>query len=142
MRKPVASAVLAVVLIASFVASAAASAEKVGPPNRITVLGDSISRGYNSQGSGCVIADCTANNWATGSNPAPNSYLRRLQVINPAAVSSAGGNGNHAVSGAKMTNLNTQALNAIATNPDLVLILMGANDVCASSVANMTAVTT
>src|SRR5205823_6099387 len=47
----------------------------------------------------------------------------------------------NAVTGAKVADLNGQALNAVATNPDLVLILIGANDVCTSSEAAMTSVT-
>src|SRR5690349_14366483 len=122
MRKLAASTVLALFLATASVATAAAPA-KVGPPSRITALGDSITRGFNSQGPGCVIlSDCTSNSWSTGSNTAVNSYLRRVQAINPAAVSSVGGTGNNAVTGAKVADLNGQALNAVATNPDLVLI--------------------
>src|SRR6476469_7585194 len=130
---------LALVCIAA--SSTAAAPAKVGPPSRITALGDSIKRGFNSQGPGCVIlSDCTSNSWSTGSNAAVNSYLRRVQAINPSAVASNGGTGNNAVTGAKVADLNGQALNAVATNPDLVLILIGANDVCTSSEGAMTSV--
>src|SRR4051794_1647733 len=128
MRKLVASVALVVFLAAASVASAAAPAQ-VGPPSRITALGDSITRGYDSQGSGCTaFADCTAFSWATGNNTTVNSYLRRVQAINPSAVSSVGGTGNNAVTGAKVADLNGQARNAVAANPDLVLIPIGAND--------------
>src|SRR3954471_10000176 len=106
MRKLAASVALALILVASSVAHAAAPA-KVGPPSRITALGDSITRGYDSQGSGCVaFSDCTAFSWATGSNATVNSYLRRVQALNPAAVSSVGGSGNNGVTGAKVADLN------------------------------------
>src|SRR4051794_16195115 len=141
MRKLVASVVLAIFFAAASVASAAAPA-KIGPPSRITALGDSITRGYDSQGSGCVaFSDCTGFSWATGNNATVNSYLRRVQAINPSAVSSVGGTGNNGVTGAKVADLNGQAINAVATNPDLVLILIGANDVCTSSEGAMTTVT-
>jgi lysophospholipase L1-like esterase len=123
---------------------AQASPEKVGPPTRVTALGDSITRGYNSQGVGCVnLVDCPANSWATGDNAGVNSYLTRVKVLNPAAVQSNTVRGNDAVTGAKMAGLagpTGQAANAIVGNPDLVLIEIGANDVCTSSEATMTSV--
>jgi lysophospholipase L1-like esterase len=122
--------------------TASATPAKVGPPSRVTALGDSITRAYDSQGSGCVaFTDCPAFSWATGSNATVNSYFRRLQVINPSAVLSNSVRGNDAVTGAKVADLNGQATAAIAGNPDLVLILIGANDVCTSSEAAMTSVT-
>jgi lysophospholipase L1-like esterase len=140
MRTRVVSVVLAMFLVVVGAAQAAAPA-KVGPPTRITALGDSITRGYDSQGSGCVaFSDCTAFSWATGNNATVNSYLRRVQALNPSAVSSVGGTGNNGVTGAKVADLNGQAINAVATNPDMVLILIGANDVCTGSEAAMTTV--
>jgi lysophospholipase L1-like esterase len=141
MRRLVAFTALAVFLAAASVAAAATPA-KVGPPNRITALGDSITRGYDSQGSGCTaFSDCQAFSWATGSNAAVNSYFRRVQAINPSVVLSNAVRGNDAVTGAKVGDLNGQAINAVAGNPDLVLILIGANDVCTSSEGAMTSVT-
>src|SRR5438270_1550146 len=144
----------AFVLIAIFstlvLAAAVADAEvaKVGPPSSIDALGDSITRGYDSQGSGCgSFADCPANSWATGTNSGVNSYYTRVKALNPSVVlaqpvktSTTGGN--DAVTGAKMVNLLSQAENAVAApnKPDEVLILMGANDVCTSSEATMTPV--
>src|SRR5258706_5007908 len=137
------AAALAIVLaFMSLATTAGATLAKVGPRSRVTALGDSITRGYDSQGSGCVgFSDCPAFSWATGSNATVNSYFRRLQAVNPSAVLSNPTRGNDAVTGAKVGDLNGQALNAIAGNPDLVLILIGANDVCTSSEAAMTSVT-
>ncbi|MDQ1651429.1 MAG: hypothetical protein QOI35_629 [Cryptosporangiaceae bacterium] len=136
------AAVAACSLTAASVAQA--SPAKVGPPSRITALGDSITRGYNSQGAGCIaFSDCPANSWATGTNAGVNSYLARVKVLNPAAVQSNPTRGNDAVTGAKMANLagpTGQAQTAVAGNPDLVLIEIGANDVCTSSEAAMTSV--
>src|SRR6476661_3334788 len=104
MRKLVAVTAIAV-SACLFAASAAgaASPAKIGPPSRITALGDSITRGYDSQGSGCTaFSDCQAFSWATGSNATVNSYFRRLQVINPSAVLSNPVRGNDAVTGAKV----------------------------------------
>jgi lysophospholipase L1-like esterase len=124
--------------------TAQATPAKVGPPSRVTALGDSITRGYNSQGSGCIpFVDCPANSWATGTNSAVNSYLTRVKALNPSAVQSNPVRGNDAVTGAKMAGVagpTGQAQTAVAGNPDLVLIEIGANDVCTSTEAAMTSV--
>src|SRR3954452_6065797 len=116
MRKLVASVALVVFLAAASVASAAAPA-KIGPPTRITALGDSITRGYDSQGSGCgALADCQAFSWATGTNATVNSYFRRVQAINPTVVLSNPVRGNDGVTGAKVGDLNGQAITATTGN--------------------------
>jgi lysophospholipase L1-like esterase len=125
---------------------ALASPAKVGPPTSIDALGDSITRGYNSQGVGCgTLADCPANSWATGSNAAVNSYFTRVKALNPSVVlarpqTSSTAGGNDAITGAKMANLPAEATNAVnaPNKPDQVMILLGANDVCTSSEATMT----
>jgi lysophospholipase L1-like esterase len=129
-------------------ATAQASPAKVGPPTSIDALGDSITRGYDSTGSGCgAFADCPAFSWATGTNTGVNSYYLRVKALNPSVllarpITSGTAGGNDAVTGAKMTNLVSQATNAVnaPNKPDQVLILLGANDVCTSSEAAMTSV--
>ena len=142
--------VLSVVVLLTMVlaAKAHATAATVGPPHSIDALGDSITRGYDSQGSGCgSFADCPANSWATGTNAGVNSYYNRVKALNPTVVlarpiKSSTEGGNDAVTGAKMGNLLSQAENAVAApnKPDQVLVLMGANDVCTSTEASMTTV--
>ncbi len=129
-------------------APAGATPAKVGPSTSIDALGDSITRGYDSQGTGCgALADCPANSWATGTNAGLNSYYVRTKVLNPSVVlaqpvktSTTGGN--DAVTGAKMGDLPGQAKNAVKApnTPDQVLILLGANDICTSTEASMTSV--
>jgi lysophospholipase L1-like esterase len=141
------SALLALGALAA-AAPAAATPAKVGPSTSIDALGDSITRGYDSQGTGCgAFADCPANSWATGTNAGLNSYYVRTKALNPSVVlaqpvktSTTGGN--DAVTGAKMGDLPGQAKNAVkAPNaPDQVLILLGANDICTSTEASMTSV--
>jgi lysophospholipase L1-like esterase len=129
-------------------ANAHATAATVGPPHSIDALGDSITRGYDSQGTGCgTLADCPANSWATGTNSGVNSYYNRVKALNPSVllarpIKSSTEGGNDAVTGAKMANLLSQAENAVAApnKPDEVLVLMGANDVCTSTEASMTSV--
>ena len=140
LRACVALMALAVLVSA---APAAASPQKVGPPTSITALGDSITRGYNSQGSGCTaFSDCQEFSWATGGNATVNSYYNRVKALNPSVVRSNPTSGNDAVTGAKMSALAEQATKAVKGNPDLVLIEMGANDVCTSSEATLTPVAT
>ena len=127
---------------------AGATPAKVGPSTSIDALGDSITRGYDSQGTGCgALADCPANSWATGTNAGLNSYYVRTKAVNPSVVlaqpvktSTTGGN--DAVTGAKMGDLPGQAKNAVKApnTPDQVLILLGANDICTSTEASMTSV--
>jgi lysophospholipase L1-like esterase len=131
-------------------ASAQATPAKVGPSTSIDALGDSITRGYDSQGPGCgSFVDCPTNSWATGTNAAVNSYYTRLKALNPLLllarpVTSSTAGGNDAVTGAKMTNMVGQATNAVnaPNKPDQVMVLLGANDVCTSSEASMTPVAT
>jgi lysophospholipase L1-like esterase len=127
---------------------AGATPAKVGPSTSIDALGDSITRGYDSQGSGCgTLADCPANSWATGTNAGVNSYYTRLKALNPSVllaqpVKTSTTGGNDAVTGAKMGDLPGQAKNAVnaPNTPDQVMILLGANDVCTSTEASMTSV--
>jgi lysophospholipase L1-like esterase len=139
--------ILAIGLITS-VAPAAATPEKVGPSTSIDALGDSITRGYNSQGSGCTsLQDCPANSWATGTNVGVNSYFARTKALNSTVlmaqpIKTATTGGNDAVTGAKMNGLPGQATNAVnaPNKPDQVWILLGANDVCTTSEATLTSV--
>jgi lysophospholipase L1-like esterase len=143
-------ALLSVLLLAmmAFAGGAHATTATVGPPKSIDALGDSITRGFDSQGSGCgAFADCPANSWATGTNSGVNSYYTRVKALNPTVllarpITSSTAGGNDAKTGAKMSELPEQASNAVSApnKPDQVLILMGANDVCTSSEAGMTSV--
>jgi len=119
------------VVVVAFTALTATAA----PPaaSSIAALGDSITRAFDT----CSIAytDCPANSWSTGTNTAVNSWYQRLLVTSP---SISGHNYNDAKTGAKMVDLNGQAQTAVSQKADVVTILMGANDVCTSSVAAMT----
>ena len=125
-------------------APAHATPAKIGPPNVMTALGDSITRGFHT---GSLLQDVPANSWATGTNATVNSLCLRIKALNPAlpcGASNPPNGGNDAVTGAKAAGTNAQAVNAVARNPkpELVTILIGANDVCASSQAGMTSIAT
>lgn len=100
-------------------------------PSSIASTGDSITRAFND----CWFPyiDCPAASWSTGT--ASYSQYRRLQSVNPAIT---GRSYNHAVSGADMADLAGQVQGVIGRGAQYVTILMGANDVCASSEAGMT----
>ena len=104
-------------------------------PNSIASTGDSITRAFND----CWFpyVDCPAASWSTGTSS--YSHYRRIQSANPAI---GGRSYNHAVTGADMADLYGQVQGVIGRGAEYVTILMGANDVCASSEAAMTPVAT
>jgi lysophospholipase L1-like esterase len=109
----------------------AGPADATKPPRVMAALGDSITRAYNTTGNGCPTGpglDCPKNSWATGTNPAVDSFRERLDAISPQPLTAY----NDAVSGARAVNLLSQAEVAASQDPELVLIEIGANDACAS----------
>jgi lysophospholipase L1-like esterase len=117
---------------------AAAAAEDTTPqlPNSIAAIGDSMTQATDVC---CWYGDHPANSWSTGSASwdAIRSHYERIRARNPAVV---GHNYNGSVSGARMADAPGQASRAVAQGAGYVTILMGANDVCASSLESMTSV--
>ncbi|MEN3583006.1 SGNH/GDSL hydrolase family protein [Streptomyces sp. ZYX-F-203] len=101
-------------------------------PDSLAAVGDSITRGFDAC---AVLADCPEVSWATGSRPEVDSLAVRL--LGPDATRHSW---NHAVSGARMADLAGQMERAAAHRPALVTVLMGANDACRDTVAEMTSV--
>jgi lysophospholipase L1-like esterase len=102
-----------------------------GPASTVAVLGDSLSRGFNA----CDhYGDCPAVSWAGGRDARIDSVADRLaaQTDGPVQVH------NFAKSGALVSDLDRQVTLALATKPDLVTLLIGANDVCRSTLDEMT----
>jgi len=106
-------------------------------PSSMDALGDSITRAFNT--CSFPFTDCTQNSWATGTSSSVNSFYSRLLKLNR---NINGRNYNDAVTGAKMTDLQGQASNAVSRGAQLVTIEMGSNDACTSSTSNMTDVAT
>jgi lysophospholipase L1-like esterase len=106
-------------------------------PNSMAALGNSITRGFNS--GPLSYQDNPTHSWSTGTNANVRSHYLRILAANPAI---AGKNFNDARSGAKMADLAGQAAVANAQHVDYITILMGGNDVCASSESAMTPVAT
>lgn len=105
-------------------------------PSSMSALGDSITRAFNAAG---WFVDYPARSWTTGTDSGVNSHYLRIKAKNSAITNK---NYNDAKSGAEMIDLNGQAQTAVGRGVQYVTILMGANDVCASSEAGMTPVTT
>jgi lysophospholipase L1-like esterase len=121
---------LSALMISFALLAGTAQATKV--PRVMAALGDSITRAYNTTGDGCPTGpglDCPKNSWATGTNPAVDSFRERLDAISPQPLTAY----NDAVSGARAVNLLSQAQVAAGQDPELVLIEIGANDACAST---------
>lgn len=101
-------------------------------PASVAAVGDSITVGFDACS---VLSDCPAVSWATGTDPAVNSVARRL-VKDPATQS-----WNFAKTGALMRDLPAQVEQAVRKRPELVTVLVGANDACRTDVGAMTTTT-
>jgi lysophospholipase L1-like esterase len=95
------------------------------------VLGDSISLGVNACGQ---PGECTAASWVMGSEASVDSLATRIARETGHRPAIANG----AVSGGTITTLLQTAPSVVAAKPQLVTILIGANDACRPSVAAMT----
>ncbi|AEN09797.1 MULTISPECIES: SGNH/GDSL hydrolase family protein [unclassified Streptomyces] len=102
-------------------------------PASVAAVGDSITRGFDACS---VLADCPEVSWATGTDDAVRSLALRLLGPSKAASHSW----NHAVSGARMAQLPEQMALAAKERPELVTVMIGANDACRDSVELMTPV--
>ncbi|MFJ4519976.1 SGNH/GDSL hydrolase family protein [Streptomyces sp. NPDC088810] len=102
-------------------------------PDSIAAVGDSITRGFDA----CtVLSDCPEVSWATGGDARVDSLAVRLLGVTRAAEHSW----NYAVTGARMADLPEQMEQAAAHSPELVTVMVGANDACRSSASAMTSV--
>ncbi|MFJ9866024.1 SGNH/GDSL hydrolase family protein [Streptomyces sp. NPDC101165] len=102
-------------------------------PDSIAAVGDSITRGFDA----CtVLSDCPEVSWATGSDATVDSLAVRLLGVTGAAERSW----NYAVTGARMADLPEQMAQAATRAPQLVTVMVGANDACRSSARAMTSV--
>ncbi|MFP3991158.1 SGNH/GDSL hydrolase family protein [Streptomyces sp. E11-3] len=122
----------------SAVAKSAPSAEPTPQwnpePASMAAVGDSITRAFNT----CkVLADCPEESWATGTDDEVRSLATRLLGKDAADQS-----WNYARSGARVSALTEQMKQAAEKSPELVTVLIGANDACRGDVTAMTPVST
>ncbi|MFF4309815.1 SGNH/GDSL hydrolase family protein [Streptomyces sp. 900105755] len=102
-------------------------------PASIAAVGDSITRGFDA----CtVLSDCPEVSWATGTSEQVDSLAVRLLGRAQAADHSW----NYAETGARMADLPGQMADAAVRRPQLVTVMVGANDACRTSVRAMTPV--
>ncbi|GAA1901997.1 SGNH/GDSL hydrolase family protein [Streptomyces sodiiphilus] len=115
-------------------------------PESIAAIGDSITRAFDACS---FLADCPEVSWATGSDEdVPSLAQMLLPASATAGTGEAGGTGgerqtagrvwNEAESGAVMADLPEQARRAAAWDPELVTVLIGANDACTRDLETMT----
>lgn len=125
---------LVAALVAALITLSPTPAQAAPYPTKMAALGDSITRGFNACG---WYVDCPSRSWATGTDSNVNSHYQRLRASEPGLE---GNNANNAKTGATSYDLVRQASQAVATNPDYIAILIGANDACAGTEAGMTSV--
>ncbi|CBG73417.1 MULTISPECIES: SGNH/GDSL hydrolase family protein [Streptomyces] len=102
-------------------------------PGSLAAVGDSITRGFDA----CqVLSDCPEVSWATGTKASVDSLAVRLLGESGATRRSW----NYAVTGARMADLPSQMARAVAREPELVTVMIGANDACRATAAAMTPV--
>jgi lysophospholipase L1-like esterase len=119
---------IAVVLVIGLTLTGSGVAQAAEPPipASMAALGDSITTGYNTGPSS--FQDYPAGSWSTGT-----VLHSHANLLGPATVAF-----NYAVSGTKMADLKTQAEKAAVQGASYVTILMGGNDLCTKTVADMT----
>jgi lysophospholipase L1-like esterase len=127
--------VVAFLVVGVVGATAPASAETgQRAPNSMAALGDSITRGFNACG---WYLSCPSRSWSTGTYQSVNSHYRRILATNP---SIQGHQFNNSSNGARVSDLNRQAQQAVSQQAEYVTILIGANDACTSTESGMTSV--
>ena len=97
-------------------------------PASLAAIGDSITTAFDACS---VLSDCPEVSWATGTDTAVPSVAQQLGVDE---------SWNHAEAGARMADLPDQARRAVQDRPELLTVLIGANDVCARTPEAMTEV--
>ncbi|PPF30982.1 hypothetical protein C5D07_05845 [Rathayibacter tritici] len=114
---------------AAFVPTGAATAADA-PQVSLLALGDSTTRAFTACGS---FADCPDRSWSTGSDPAVDSFARRLQDSRPwTTVSTA----NFAQSGNTVSQVPARVAAAVSAgvHPNVITLLVGGNDLCGPNV--------
>lgn len=103
-------------------------------PNSMAAMGDSITRGFNTCG---FFVDCERRSWSTGSDTEADSHYNGLLGQNPAIKGNAH---NNAKTGAVAADMKGQAEATVKQKVDYVTMLVGANDACSDTEANITSV--
>lgn len=129
-------ALLAALVFSGLLSTAAFAETSLPLPDTMAAVGDSITQAASTAGS--LGVDAPQNSWSTGTSTTVNSHYLRLLALG-APVS--GQNNNRSVSGAKVAGLNAQMATLADLDPDYLTVLIGGNDLCTDTVAQMTSVT-
>lgn len=129
-------AATAALVVALSVACSSPEPDRPPLPDVVAAIGDSITQAANPNRDELGLSN-PEHSWATGDAPDDDveSHYERILEENPDAEAH-----NVAVSGATMADAPDQADRAVDASADYVTVLMGGNDVCASSIDAMTAV--
>ncbi|MEO3751069.1 GDSL-type esterase/lipase family protein [Streptomyces sp. B6B3] len=103
-------------------------------PSSVAAIGDSITRGFDTCS---LLTDCPEASWATGTDAAVDSLAMQL-LAGEGGGDITDRSWNLAESGATVADLPDQARQAAGHQPQLVTVLIGANDACAADLASMT----
>ena len=134
-RGPALSIALTLILGALVPVAAAAAGPSLPFPDTMAAVGDSISQAASTDGA--LGADAPHNSWSTGTSTSVNSHYLRLVA---AGAPISGQNHNRSVSGAKMGGLQAQMATLANLDPDYLTVLIGGNDICTPTEAQMTSV--
>jgi hypothetical protein len=126
-------ALLTAVVVALLIPTAVARADTPSLPSSMASTGDSITRGFDATLFGCFLSDCPQDSWSTGSNATVDSQYLRIRAAGTAVTAY-----NDAKTGAKMSALDAQLATAAGQKVQYATVLMGANDLCTSTIAGMT----
>jgi lysophospholipase L1-like esterase len=103
-------------------------------PSSMAAIGDSITAGTGA----CITyTRCGRQSWSTGESSLVNSHYRRLRADNKAIK---GKGHNYAEPGARAADLPPQVDKAVGAKVEYVTLLIGGNDACRATVADMTPV--
>ena len=123
-------------LLGGLLPTAAVAAGPALPlPDTMAAVGDSITQAASTAGS--LGADAPHNSWSTGTSATVSSHYLRLLA---AGAPISGQNHNRSVSGARMVGLQAQMATLADLDPDYLTVLIGGNDVCTPTEAQMTLV--
>ncbi len=135
MTRPTAIPSLVLALLLGALLPVAAVAAEAPLPTSMAAVGDSITQAASTGGT--LGADAPQNSWSTGSSSTVTSHYLRLIG---AGADIDGRNYNLSVSGARVGGLQAQMQNAVSVAPDYLTVLIGGNDLCTDTVAEMTPV--
>jgi lysophospholipase L1-like esterase len=124
-----------VVLVNGSATAGASTPAAAALPSSMAALGDSITQAADDC---CSYAVHPQDSWSTGNGWPANGILSQYQRILALHPSIAGHAYNDSVPGATVADTEGQAEEAVAQGAQYVTILIGANDLCTNTIAEMT----